>query len=178
MAHPAFVVLRAKGATIPAEPSEHEFGPRDGIEIVDYSQPVAVPFSDTGVTGTRSYKPITFRKRIDRASPLIAQALAQNQVVDADFRFFRERKETGEVSEFFRVAVTRAVDVDSHLRPTHLVAVHLAADNVVRPVPRPRSHLNAEHAQLRPAVDDVVGDLRAAKVAEGTQVVGVEVVEH
>jgi type VI secretion system secreted protein Hcp len=111
MAHPAFVVLRAKGATIPAEPSEHEFAPRDGIEIVDYSQPVAVPFSDTGVTGTRSYKPITFRKRIDRASPLIAQALAQNQVVDAEFRFFRDDKETGEVSEFFRVAVTRAAVV-------------------------------------------------------------------
>src|SRR5262245_41581741 len=99
MAQPAFVVLRAKGATIPAEPSEHEFAPRDGIEIVDYSQPVAVPFSDTGVTGTRSYKPITFRKWIDRSSPLIAQALAQNQVVDATFYFFRQLEETGEMRD-------------------------------------------------------------------------------
>ena len=111
MAQPAFVVLRAKGATIPTEPSEHEFAPKGGTEIFDYSQPATVPFTDTGSTGRRSYKPITFRKRIDRASPLIAQALAQNQVVDADFHFFRADEETGEVSEFFRVAVTRGAVV-------------------------------------------------------------------
>lgn len=111
MAQPAYVVLRAKGTTIQAETTEHEFAPKDGIEIVDYSQPVAVSFSDTGVTGKRSYKPISFRKRIDRASPLIAQALVQNQVVDADFHFFRQDEETGEVSEYFRVAVSRGAVV-------------------------------------------------------------------
>jgi type VI secretion system secreted protein Hcp len=124
MAQPAFVVLRARGTTIQGEPSEHEFAPKGGIEIVDYSQPATVPFTDTGSTGKRSYKPISFRKRIDRASPLIAQALAQNQVVEADFHFFRQ-DETGVVSEFFRVAVTRGAVVsfrellDDALDPAH-----------------------------------------------------------
>ena len=111
MAQPAFVVLRAKGATIQAEPSEHEFAPRDGIEILDYSQLATVPVTDTGATGRRSYKPISFRKRIDRASPLIAQALAQIQVVDADFHFFREDEAKGVASEYYRVAVSRGAVV-------------------------------------------------------------------
>jgi type VI secretion system Hcp family effector len=110
MAHPAFVVLRAKGTTIQAELSDHRFAPRDGIELVDYSQPATAPFTDTGVSGKRSYKPISFRKRIDRASPLIAQALAENHLVDADFHFFRE-DDSGVVSEYFRVAVTRGAVV-------------------------------------------------------------------
>jgi type VI secretion system Hcp family effector len=60
--------------------------------------------------GRRSYKPISFRKRIDRTSPLIAQALAENHVVDADFHFFRT-DDTGVFSEYFRVAVTRGAVV-------------------------------------------------------------------
>jgi type VI secretion system secreted protein Hcp len=124
MADPAFVVLRAKGTTIEAERSEHEFAPEGGIELVDYSQPATVTFTDTGVTGKRSYKPISFRKRIDRTSPLIAQALAENHAVDADFHFFRT-DEGGKVSEYFRVAVTRGAVVsfrevlDDALDPAH-----------------------------------------------------------
>jgi type VI secretion system secreted protein Hcp len=110
MAEPAFVVLRANGETIEAELSEHDFAPEHGIELVDYSQPVTVAYTGAGATGSRSYKPISFRKRIDKASPLIAKALVRNEVVEADFHFFRE--ETGGlVNEYFRVEVTQGAFV-------------------------------------------------------------------
>ncbi len=105
MAEPAFVVLRAGGVTIEAESSAHSFAPADGIELVDYSQPGSVAFTEGGATGRRSYKPITFHKRIDKASPPIARTLAENQVVEADFHFFRD--EGGTPTEFFLVQVTQ-----------------------------------------------------------------------
>ena len=40
----------------------------------------------------------------------------------------------------------------------------LAADNVLRGVPRSGAHLNAEDAQLASAVHDIVGDDGAAEV--------------
>jgi type VI secretion system secreted protein Hcp len=106
MAEPAFVVLRAGGITIEAESSGHSFAPADGIELVDYSQLGTVAFTDGGATGRRSYKPITFRKRIDKASPPIAQALAENEVVEADFHFFRDEG-GGTATEYFLVQVTQ-----------------------------------------------------------------------
>ena len=110
MAQPAFVVLRASGETIEAEFSEHAFAPVDGIEILDFSHSGAVALTPAGVTGAHSYKPITFRNRIDKASPLIAQAFAENRVVEADFHFFSE-DDAGVVNEYFRVEVTQGTVV-------------------------------------------------------------------
>jgi|SRR5918995_4631526 type VI secretion system Hcp family effector len=125
MAQPVFVVLRASGETIEPEPSDHAFAPEDGIELVDYSQPATRAFTSAGVaTGRRSYKPISFRKRIDTASPLIAKAFAENQIVEADFHFFREDA-GGVVSEYFRVEITQGRVVsfrqllDDALDPAH-----------------------------------------------------------
>src|SRR5215207_1824397 len=110
MAQPAFAVLRANGETIEAEPNEHDFAPANGIELVDYAQPATKAFTDAGVTGRRLYKPILFRKPIDKASPLIAKAFAENQVVEADFHFFREEA-GGLVNEYFRVEITQGTVV-------------------------------------------------------------------
>jgi hypothetical protein len=59
MAQPAFVVLRARGATIPAEPSEHRFAPRAASRSSTTHSPRRA-FTDTRGTGRRSYKPISF----------------------------------------------------------------------------------------------------------------------
>ncbi|MEL6329928.1 MAG: type VI secretion system tube protein TssD [Planctomycetota bacterium] len=40
-------------------------------------------------TGRRTYEPIVFRKRIDKASPLIAKSLTNNESVTGAFKFFR-----------------------------------------------------------------------------------------
>ncbi len=41
-------------------------------------------------TGRRTYEPITFRKRIDKSTPLLFQALVTNeQIKEATFSFFR-----------------------------------------------------------------------------------------
>jgi type VI secretion system secreted protein Hcp len=124
MAQPAFIVLCANGNTIEAEPSEHDFAPGDGIELVDYSQPGTRPVTAAGVTGQRLYKPIVFRKRIDKASPLIAKAFTESHVLEANFHFFREEA-GGSVNEFFKVEITQGTMVsfrellDDALDPAH-----------------------------------------------------------
>jgi|SRR5215211_500068 len=110
MAEPAFVVLRVNGVAIEAETTAHSFAPEDGIELVGYSQPAARAHTDAGVAGRRSYKPIVFLKRIDRASPLVAEAFAQNAVVEADFHFFRDEG-GGSPTEYFTVEVTQGAIV-------------------------------------------------------------------
>ena len=45
--------------------------------------------STLSTMGKRVYDPIVIRKRIDRSSPLLAQALAHRQTVVATFRFYR-----------------------------------------------------------------------------------------
>jgi type VI secretion system secreted protein Hcp len=71
-------------------------------------------------TGRRVYEPIVFRKRIDDASPLIAKALCDNQVIECAFKFVRPNPESGESEHFFtteifegRVAYIKRVSPDS-----------------------------------------------------------------
>jgi len=58
-------------------------------------------------TGRRTYEPIRIRKRIDRASPLLARSFARNEVVQADLRFFREGP-GGEPVNYFTIRLTQA----------------------------------------------------------------------
>ncbi len=58
------------------------------------------------MTGRRQYGPIVFTKRIDRSSPLLAQALAQNQVIDAIFRFYRPTP-SGMEQQYYTITIER-----------------------------------------------------------------------
>jgi type VI secretion system Hcp family effector len=107
-----------------AETTPHSFAPENGIELVAYSQPAARAHTDAGAAGRRSYKPILFLKRIDRASPLIARAFVENQVVEADFHFFRDEGGSSP-TEYFRVEITQGSVIsfrqllDDALDPAH-----------------------------------------------------------
>ena len=61
------------------------------IECFAYEQAATSPRdAATGkMSGRRQYQPITVRKRIDKATPLLAKALSQNELAEATFRFFR-----------------------------------------------------------------------------------------
>lgn len=80
--------LKVNGADIRGESTQPI---ANAIECLSYDQKVvtARDVSSGTTTGRRQYEPILIRKRVDKTSPLIANALAQNKVVEAVFKFFR-----------------------------------------------------------------------------------------
>jgi type VI secretion system secreted protein Hcp len=79
---------------------------REGaIECVYFSSSVATTRVTSGsgmATGRRTHGPIVIRKRIDKATPLLAKALVQNEVVVGTFKFFR-LAEDGTEQHFFTI---------------------------------------------------------------------------
>src|SRR5205085_12513313 len=56
----------------------------------------------------RQYDPVTILKRIDKATPLIAKALTQNQVIDGKFLFFRPNPTgDGTTQQFYTVEISK-----------------------------------------------------------------------
>jgi type VI secretion system secreted protein Hcp len=65
-------------------------------------------------TGRRQYEPIVFTKRVDRSTPLLYQALAQNQRVDGEFKLFEIDPVDGTVRHFFTIGVERGAIIGIH----------------------------------------------------------------
>lgn len=80
-----YLSLKANNQDIKGE------GPNNTIECVYYEQGVTTPLvSSTGTARvSRQYAPILIRKRVDKSSPLLMKALAENQKIDGKFRFVR-----------------------------------------------------------------------------------------
>ena len=90
MAETVHLYLKANGSDIKGESTQHSMGRQDSIECTYYEQKV-VTAREAGsgqATGRRQYEPLLIRKRIDKASPLIAKALVENQVIEGVFKFF------------------------------------------------------------------------------------------
>jgi type VI secretion system secreted protein Hcp len=125
-AHDVFLQLEANGVQIQGE-SDHK-GHEHQIECVYFTSGVETVrlVSGTGMaSGRRTHGPIVVRKRVDRATPLIAKALVQNEVVDAHFEFFRATPEGAE-EHFFtieiahgRVATQTTYSADNVALPGH-----------------------------------------------------------
>ena len=81
------LTIRAHGATIEGDGSAAD---ESGfIECIALRDAVATDQAPTGRSmGRRHYEPIVVRKPVDRASPLLLQALSQNDTVEASIRFF------------------------------------------------------------------------------------------
>lgn len=62
------------------------------IEVLYYQSDVKSPrdLATGQASGRRQYQPVIIRKRIDKASPLLARALATNQIGDATIQFYRQ----------------------------------------------------------------------------------------
>ena len=57
-------------------------------------------------TGRRQYQPLLIRKRIDKASPLLAKALCENQAIEGVFKFFRPNPTgDGTTEQFYTVQI-------------------------------------------------------------------------
>ncbi|HEX6659235.1 MAG TPA: type VI secretion system tube protein Hcp, partial [Ilumatobacter sp.] len=78
--------LTANGVQLQSELSDDK-----SIPCVSLNSPARVVIDQkTGfATGKRLYDGISIRKTIDSATPLLAKALTNNEVIEGEFRFFR-----------------------------------------------------------------------------------------
>jgi type VI secretion system secreted protein Hcp len=108
MAETVHLYLKANGSDIKGESTQESLGRKDSIECISYEQGVTTAREATTgmVTGRRQYTPLTIRKRLDKASPLITKALVENQKIDAVFKFFRPNPAgDGTTEQFFTVEI-------------------------------------------------------------------------
>ena len=76
------------------------------IDCLAYTDGVATDQAPAGRSlGRRHYEPVVIRKRIDRSSPRLLQALTENREVRATLRFFRP-SDSGELEHHFTVVLT------------------------------------------------------------------------
>jgi len=108
MAEHAYLWLKANSTKIDGDSTVTSQSRENTIEIFEYTQKVITAReANTGMAvGRRQYLPLTFRKRIDKASPLIAQALTQNKVIEAEFKFYRPHHGgDGTTEQYYTVTV-------------------------------------------------------------------------
>ena len=104
-----YLSLTVNGAPVAGESPEPGLGRQDAIECLYYRSAVATPSAaGSGMaTGRRTYEPLVVSKRIDKSSPLLAQALARNQVVDGVFKFFRQNPIDGSPEHYFTTEISQ-----------------------------------------------------------------------
>ncbi len=116
--------LKANGSMIQGESSR---GGDDGpIECVYFQSSLTTTTNTkTGQqTGRRQHEPIVIRKRIDKSTPLIAKALCNNEVIDAEFKFFRPNSD-GQDENFYTIEIgTGRIASFRELSPDNQAAVN------------------------------------------------------
>jgi type VI secretion system secreted protein Hcp len=97
----AYVSLRANGTELQCESSNPAF--EHHAEVFAVATNLILPLSSGGqATGARQHSPIRLTKALDRCTPLLAQALVQNQDVEAVIKFVRQ-DENGQVVHYFTI---------------------------------------------------------------------------
>jgi type VI secretion system secreted protein Hcp len=86
-------------------------GREDAIEISNYKFSVTAPrdVSSGRSSGKRQYQAISFKKRVDAASPQFMQALTTNETLKTvTFRFYATASDTGQEGVYQTVTLTNA----------------------------------------------------------------------
>ncbi len=111
MAETVHLFLKANGQDVAGDSTQTSLGREGSIECLYYEQAVSTAReAGSGIaTGRRQYQPLVVRKRIDRASPLLARALTESQVLEGTFRFYRPSPTgDGTTEQFYTVRIGRA----------------------------------------------------------------------
>ena len=91
MAQPAYLWLKANGADVQGEVERNQANYDGAIEVVSFVDDVTTARErGSGMaTGERRFAPLRCRKRIDKSTPLIQQALSKNEAVEGKIMFER-----------------------------------------------------------------------------------------
>jgi type VI secretion system secreted protein Hcp len=122
MAETVELMLKANGTDIKGEPTQ-----LGGTRAKDHIEVLYMEFSGSAkreagsgmATGRRRYNPIIIRKRIDKATPLLAKAFVQNEKIEGVFRFFRPNPTGDGTTEHFYTIEIEDGRIDSvrHILP-------------------------------------------------------------
>ena len=91
MAMTVHLYLTANGTKIDGDSTILSMDRENSIECLSFEDSVrtAREASSGMASGERTYEPIRIVKRIDKASPLLAKSLCNNEVIEATFKFYR-----------------------------------------------------------------------------------------
>ena len=92
---------------------------REGSIAVQYLQSSIVSPRDAASglpTGKRQHKPLVFRKSVDKSTPLLMNALVNNEnLTTAEFKFWRPSTQLGTEQQYFTIKLTNANIASSNL---------------------------------------------------------------
>ncbi len=111
MAETVHLLLKINGAQVQGDSGQRSVGRDGSIECLSFEHGVVSPReAGSGIAvGRRQYRPIRLRKRIDRASPVLMQALCNNEVLSGEFRFYRpDPAGNGKTEQFYTVTIDGA----------------------------------------------------------------------
>jgi type VI secretion system secreted protein Hcp len=110
MAQTVHLKLQINGSDIAGESTIASLGRADTVECVAFNYEVVAPREGSGkITASRQHGPVKVYKEIDKASPLLFQALCKSQVCGCEFMFFRPKKDgTGSEEMFYKVKLNNA----------------------------------------------------------------------
>jgi type VI secretion system secreted protein Hcp len=102
-AEPIRAMLTVNGAAVPGD------GPGGSILILGFEHEVVSPRdAATGqATGARQYKPVRLVKAIDKTTPLLFQALAQNRNCNLELKFYR-KDASNQAVHYYTITLTNA----------------------------------------------------------------------
>lgn len=105
MAQTVHLKLKAGGNDLKGDSHIQDKERADTIECLKFwDSTLSARDPSTGwATGKYKFEPMCVVKRIDPATPLIAQALTKNQAVEGTFMFYRPHPESGEEEMFFSI---------------------------------------------------------------------------
>lgn len=111
MAMTVHLTLKANGEDVEGESTVTTLGRENTIECFsfDYGVQSASESFSGAPSGQRNYEPIRIAKRVDKATPLLWQALCNNAKVEGTFKFFRPSPAgDGTTEEFYTVEISEA----------------------------------------------------------------------
>lgn len=107
-----YAQIETNGQSIEGFVSRQEIGGEDisqgFIEFFTYRHELVKPLGGdtTRSIGRISASPIIITKRIDKATPILAQSILQNQVIEATFYFYDTSPEDGSTFQAFTMMIT------------------------------------------------------------------------
>lgn len=126
MALAVHLFMKANGTDIEGDSTITSMGRANSIECVAYTDHVATQRrAERGLsTGRRVHDPIVVTKRIDRSTPLLLKALCQNEVIEADFKFYRPSPSGDGSTEHFQTV---------EIREARIVDIRREVQNILDP---------------------------------------------
>lgn len=119
MANTIALILTANGETIEGDSTITSDSRENTIEVLSLTHTLQRAFdrASARATGKRFYEPLSFTKRLDRSSPQLRQALAQNSEMAGEFRWYRPSPAGDGTSEhFLTLAFTNGLITSATMR--------------------------------------------------------------